>query len=122
MMILYICLVLGISLELIVTSFLVSFLIHVLNEIFDIYPFYIFTRVLLKFKKKQTNNYPSGIWMAQLVKRPTLVQVMISWSMSLNPTSGSVLTALSQDSASDSVSLFLCPSPACALSLSISQK
>ena len=45
--------------------------------------------------------------MAQLVKRPTLAQVMISQSVSLSPASGSVLTAQSLEPASDSVSLSL---------------
>ena len=45
-----------------------------------------------------------GAWVAQSVKRPTSAQVMISWIMSLNPTSGSVLTAQSLEPASDSVS------------------
>lgn len=47
MMVLYICLVFGISLELVVIS-LISFLIHLLNEIFDTYPFYIFVRIMSK--------------------------------------------------------------------------
>ena len=41
--------------------------------------------------------------MAQSVKRPTSAQVMISQSMSSSPASGSVLTALSLEPASDSV-------------------
>ena len=60
--------------------------------------------------------------MAQLVKHLTLVQVMISQSVSLSPVLGSVLTAQSLEPASDSVSISLCPSPACALSLSLSLK
>ena len=46
----------------------------------------------------------TGTWMAQLVEQPTLVQVMISWFVSLSPTSGSVLTARSLELASGSVS------------------
>ena len=66
-----------------------------------------------------------GAWMAQLVKRPTLAQVMILWFVSSSPTSGSVLTA--QSSEPDAcfgfcVSLSLCPSPAHALSLKNKQK
>ena len=61
-----------------------------------------------------------GAWVAQSVKRLTLAQVMISRIMSSSPTSGSVLTAPSLESASDSVSLSLCPSLARALSLSLS--
>ena len=63
-----------------------------------------------------------GAWVAQLVKHPTLAQVMISQFVSLSPTSGSVLAAQSLEPASDSVSpLSLCSSPACALSVSVSQ-
>ena len=60
--------------------------------------------------------------MAQLFKRPTLAQVMISWSVSSSPESGSVLTSGSLEPASDSVSPLLYPSPAHALSLSVSQQ
>ena len=42
--------------------------------------------------------------MTQLVERPILAQVMISWFVSSSPTSGSVLTVQSLESASDSVS------------------
>ena len=60
--------------------------------------------------------------MAQSVKRLTLAQVMISRSVGSGPASGSVLTAQSLEPASDSVSpLSLCPSPAHALSLSVSK-
>ena len=45
--------------------------------------------------------------MAQSVKSPTLVQVMITWFMSSSPSSGSVLTAQSLEPASDSVSPLL---------------
>ena len=57
------------------------------------------------------------------VKRPTSAQVMISRSVSLSPTSGSVLTAQSLEPASDSVShsLSLCPSLTHALSLYLSK-
>ena len=51
--------------------------------------------------------HPWGAWVAQSLKRPTSAQVMISQSVSLSPTSGSVLTAQSLEPASDSVS----PSP-----------
>ena len=44
-----------------------------------------------------------GAWGAQLVKRVTSAQVMISPFMSSSPTSGSVLTAQSLEPASDSV-------------------
>ena len=45
-----------------------------------------------------------GPWVAQLVKRLTLAQVMISQFVSSSPMSGSVLTAQNLESASDSVS------------------
>ena len=53
--------------------------------------------------------------MAQLVKRLTLAQVLISWFMSLSPALGSVLTAQSLELASDSMSPSLRPFPTCAL-------
>ena len=45
-----------------------------------------------------------GAWVAQLVKRPTSAQVMMSRSVSLSPASGYVLTAQSLEPVSDSVS------------------
>ena len=53
-----------------------------------------------------------GTWVAQLVKCPTLTEVMISQFIGSRPVSGSVLTAQSQEPASDSMlpSLSLCPS------------
>ena len=65
-----------------------------------------------------------GAWVAQLVKRPTSAQVMMSQFMSLSPASGSVLTAQSLEPASVSVSpsLSLCPSPTHTLSLSLKNK
>ena len=61
--------------------------------------------------------------MAQLVKRPTSAQVMISWFVVSSPTSGSLLTAQSLDLASDSVSPSLSlPFPcSCSVSLSLSK-
>ena len=47
----------------------------------------------------QLNHYFRGTWVAQLVKRPTSAQVMISWFVSSSPTSGSVLTAQSLEPA-----------------------
>ena len=66
-------------------------------------------------------NNIRGAWVAQLVKRPTSAQAMISQFVSSSPTLGSVLTAQSLEPASDSVSLSfsLCPSPL-VLSLSLS--
>ena len=60
-------------------------------------------------------------WVAQLVKRTTLAQVMISRFVGLSPTSGSVLTAQSLESASDSVSLCLA-APPCSHSVSLKNK
>ena len=57
----------------------------------------------------------------QSVERPTSAQVMISWSVSSSPASGSVLTARSLERVLDSVSPSLCPSPTHALSLSVSE-
>ena len=57
--------------------------------------------------------------MAQLVKHPTSVQVMISGFMGSSPTSGSVLTAQSLESASDPVSPSLSTPPLLVLSLSL---
>ena len=59
------------------------------------------------FKKKKKR----GIWVAESVKQPTSAQVMISWFMSLNPASGSVLSAQSLEPASDSVSPSLSAPP-----------
>ena len=53
-----------------------------------------------------------GAWVAQLAKRPTPAQVMISQFVSSSPASGSVLTAQSLEPSSDSVSPSLCPYPA----------
>ena len=63
-----------------------------------------------------------GAWVAQSIKHPTSAQVMISWSVSLGPASGSVLTAQSLEPASDSVSPSLSATPQLMLSLSVSQK
>ena len=61
--------------------------------------------------------------MAQLFKRPTSARVTISRFVGSSPTSGSVLTAQSLEPKSDSVPPSLSdPSPACSLSLSLSQK
>ena len=57
--------------------------------------------------------------MAQSLERLTLTQAMISRPMGSSPASGSMLTAQSLEPASDSVSLFLCPSPAHSLPLSL---
>ena len=63
-----------------------------------------------------------GSWVAQSVKCLTSAQVMISQSVGLSPTSGSVLTAQILEPASDSVSSPLSASPMLMLCLSLSQK
>ena len=66
------------------------------------------------------NLFMWGSSVAQSVKHPTSAQVMITWFVSLSPTSGSVLTAQSLEPALDSVSPSLsAPSPLC---LSVSPK
>ena len=91
----------------------------------------IHTYVLLLFSKRKNAKVEQnlievvvcrGIWVPQSVKHLTSALVMISLFMGSSPMSGSVLTAWSLEPASDSVSLSLCPSPTCALSLSPSQK
>ena len=67
------------------------------------------------FKKKLR-----GAWVAQSVKCSTSAQVMISWSVGLTPTSGSVLTPQSLDPISDSVSPSISAPPPFALCLSVS--
>ena len=60
--------------------------------------------------------------MAQLVKCLTSTQVMISQSVISSPMLGSVLTAQSLESASDSVSPFLSARLMLCLSLSLNNK
>ena len=75
--------------------------------------------ILTHFDQYPKNSENRGAWVAQSVERPTSAQVMISRSVGSSPTSGSVLTARSLESASDSVSpslsapppLTLCVSP-----------
>ena len=61
-----------------------------------------------------------GTWVAQLVKHPTLAQVMISRSVSPSPASGSGLMAQSLEPVSDSVSPSLSAPPPFMLCLSLS--
>ena len=63
-------------------------------------------------------------WVAQSVRHPTSAQVMISRFMGSSPASGSVLTAQSLESASDSVSPSLStpPPPLLMLCLYVSLK
>ena len=63
-----------------------------------------------------------GAWVAQLVKHPTLAQVMISQFVGSSPTSDSVLTAQSLEPASDSVSLSLSAPTLLTLCFSVSLK
>ena len=67
-------------------------------------------------------NVGWGAWVAQSVECPTLAQVMVSWSVSLTPVSGSVLTAQSLEPASGSVSPSLSASPLLMLCPSLSQQ
>ena len=60
--------------------------------------------------------------MAQSVKRPTSVQVTISWFVGSSPVSGSVLTAQSLEPVLDSVSPSVSAPPLLALSLSLNNK
>ena len=60
--------------------------------------------------------------MAQLVKHPTLAQVMISQFVGSSPTLGSVLTAQGLEPVSDSVFPSLSAPPALTLCLSLSNK
>ena len=63
-----------------------------------------------------------GALVAQLVKHPTLAEVMISWFLGSSPVSGSVLTTQSLEPASDSVSPSLSAPPLIMLCFSFSQK
>ena len=58
-----------------------------------------------------------GTWVAQLVKRPSSAQVMISQFVSSSPASGSVLTAQSLELASGFVSPCLSAPPLLVLCL-----
>ena len=60
--------------------------------------------------------------MAQSVKHPILVQVLISWFMSSSPALGSVLTAQSPEPALDPVSPSLSAPPPLSLCLTLSLK
>ena len=66
-------------------------------------------------------RYVGGSWVAQLIKRLTSVQVMISWFVSSSPALGSVLTAQSLEPALDSPSLSA-PPHVCSVSLSLKNK
>ena len=66
---------------------------------------------------KIKNLFSWGTWLAQWVECPTSAQVMILRFVRSSPMLGSGLTAQSLELASDSVSSFLWPSPAHALSL-----
>ena len=62
-----------------------------------------------------------GAWVAQLVKGPTLVQVIISQFVGSSPTWGSVLTTQSLEPALDSVSPSLSAPNPLAFCLCLSQ-
>ena len=64
---------------------------------------------------------PRGAWVAQSVKHPTSVQIVISRFVSSSPMLGSVLTAQSGEPASDSVSPSLSVPSLLAHSLSINK-
>ena len=66
------------------------------------------------------NTKYQGVWVAQLVKRPTSAHIMISQPMSSSPESGSVLTARSLEPPSDSVSPSLSAPPLLMPCLSVS--
>ena len=76
--------------------------------------------IILQHKKKKKKL--GGSWVAQLVKRLTWAQVMISQLVSSSPASGSVLTARSPEPVSDSVSPSLSTPPLFVLCPSLSQK
>ena len=63
-----------------------------------------------------------GALVTQSFMNLTLAQVMNSPFVSSSPISASVLTDQSPEPVSDSVSMALCPSPTCALSLSLKNK
>ena len=63
-----------------------------------------------------------GAWVAQLVERLTLAQVMISRFVGLSPTLGSVLADYSLDPAWDSVSPSVSAPPQLILCLSLCLK
>ena len=69
-----------------------------------------------------TKQCSGGAWVAQSFQRRTSAQVVISRSVSLSPTSGSVLTAQSLEPASHSVSPSLSAPPPLVLCLSLSLK
>ena len=64
------------------------------------------------------NMHVWGAWVAQSFGHPTSAQIMISWFVSSSPTLGSVLTAQSLESASDSVSPSVSAPPPLMLCLS----
>ena len=77
----------------------------------SLYPSPPLTHALSSLSNKLKKTQSQGAWVAQLVKHPTLAQVMISYFMSLSPTSGSVLTSQSLDPALDSMSPSLSAPP-----------
>ena len=82
----------------------------------------LYCRLLYTEIKRIKNVTYRGIWVAQSVERPTSAQVMISRFVSLSPALGSVLTAQSLESASDSVSPSLSAPPSLVLCLCLRNK
>ena len=88
------------------------------------------TPILAFLMEPDNSNVPSllknlssqGAWVAQSVECPTSAQVMVSSPVSLSPTSGSVLTAHSLESVSDSVSPSLSAPPPLVFCLSLKNK
>ena len=77
---------------------------------------------MLGLGKRTLRQGLGGAWVAQLVKRPTLTQVMISQFMGSSPALGSVLTSQSLEPASDSVSPSLSAPPPLIIGLSLKNK
>ena len=82
-------------------------------------------RLTAKEASKDSQYFPfcleTEAWVAQLLKHPTLAQVMISWLVGWSPASGSVLTAQSLEPASDSVFPSLSAPPSLMICLSLSK-
>ena len=77
--------------------------------------------ILIPTKEMVTKkNSSGGAWVAQSVKHLTSALVTISLSVDSSPASGSVLTALSLEAASDSVCVSLSAPPLLVLYLSLS--
>ena len=74
----------------------------------------------MEYPKYHENSMLAGHWVAQSIEHLTSAQIMNSRFVSSSPTLGSVLTARSLEAGACfrfCVSLSLCPSPTCTLSL-----